>query len=152
MFSATVNINGSPCRIRTWVSQLSQTPCLGFTVPPFQLHTSLSHLESDLWELLSWALPPGLKKRAQLHPVGSEPDLPCPCQLFSGCFGPQASANTGTKITFQRRHSRTPARMGYMKYLPAPVSPPPFPSGSTQTLQHFYLLCFGFFFRQGFSV
>lgn len=117
--SATGNINRSPCRTRTYVSQLPQTPWLGLTVPPFQLHTSFSCLESDLWELLSWVLPLGLKKRAlcsvhpQLHPAGSEPGLCCPSALLWPVFGPQASANTAAKITFQRRTSRT--LLGWVK-------------------------------------
>lgn len=49
-----------------YVSQLPQTPWPGLTVPPLQLHTSFSCLESDLWELFSWA-PPSRPQEKRPH-------------------------------------------------------------------------------------
>lgn len=101
-----------------YVSQLPQTPWPGLTVPPLQLHTSFSCLESDLWELFSWAPPLQASRKAspcsmhsQLHPAGSGPGLSLTCLpalLWSWLFllGPDPCASPGAKVTPQRRPSR----------------------------------------------
>lgn len=121
-----MNVNGSPCRPRAYVPQLPQTPSPGLTVPPLQLHTSFSCLESDLWELFPWS-PPFRPLEKHLHAlcipssVGSGPGLSHTCQLFSGlsCF---SLAPNPMSTSLRTKHLRedpqeTPARRGQTGYV-----------------------------------